>query len=236
MPCLDLDQADIDRPTQHSLDKLLAPMLWPNDADAQSRYLKASLARQAYEDAKTLPPHPLLGVPVMPAAAVVLVYEACDSMRYFESKKFARELVQQLDRGMFVGQTLSETIGAHDLSLNVRGRGAVGLEIVDDVDAFQFSDRTAERVWGDFAPVAHLWAAYVHLLNEAKLNNIRPPKPPCRASQLGFLLAYSEALVERGETTKSAPNAPAVIVKPGRAYRVSPKLVLPKVSIRFERK
>jgi hypothetical protein len=68
------------------------------------------------------------------------------------------------------------------------------------------------------------------------LNGTAPPKPPCRASQLGLLLAHSEALLERGETTKSTPKAPAVIVKPGSAYRVSPELVLPKASIHFELK
>ena len=236
MPVIEFDQADVDYPNRLAIDVVLSPMIWPADPEAQARYVKAAHARACVDLARGAPPHPVTGERNAPADAVALVYESRHLLVEFESDDYRKEFEKQKTGGILAGATLCDQLGAVELELQDGGIASRLENVIERLGVPAASARTAERMWREFKPVAHLWAAHLLLCDRAFDDGEPPPAPPCRVEQFPEFIAYAEALADRAEATKATPTSPATILTPGETYRAANGLALPGGELGWELK
>jgi hypothetical protein len=210
---LDLRPDCLDRPSQLDVGVVETIMLWPDDKDRKFRHALNLRHEIKMGELGGLPPEEL-----------EKVAQRLDELpRYTDVLKEVKK--GKYDHGTAAGIILYSLVknnfdGDLKLSLTEAKRRV-------QKNAFKSPKSTSsiERIWKDYLPVAHLWAAWIH----RKFVNLSEPFP-CRASSLGSFLATAEWYADWGTSIKLSQSPSGVILQAERLIRVPQGLILPAVT------
>ncbi|WP_040619990.1 hypothetical protein [Rhodovulum sp. PH10] len=227
---MDLAQtlAPLDRPNlQETVDRMdlagiEAAMLWPDDDAYREKVIQRALILRALETPESLDREMainLLGMSVgIPSAAEI------------NAETETRHLY-----GGLAGCILAETIARIDGNMPL-SMGEIINRACKSATAnaggwrkAQITPKTVQnRVWRDWKPVAHLWAAYNRLYQEHGKAWVWP----CPKVQLTRFLGEAEAWRAIGETLKPR-QSDTTVLPAGIAVRIPGSDRLPRVKLEF---
>jgi hypothetical protein len=209
---LDLRPDCLDRPSRLDVGFVEAIMLWPDDKDRKFR--DALTLRHGIKTGE-------LGG-LLPEELENAMQILDELGRYEDVLKEVRNT--KFDRGKAAGIILYRLV-----QNNFSGDLKFGLTEVKRRVQKTFkppiSPSSMERIWKDYLPVAHLWAAWLH----RKFDNLSEPFP-CSVANLGNFLARAEWYADWGTSIKLSQSPNGAILQAERLIRAPQGLILPAVT------
>jgi hypothetical protein len=215
-PNLPIDQAALTAPTRHHVAILEGVMLWPDDAEAQNRWIVAAqleLAPDLINDlgpderreiAKLLLTAPRL-VDLRPAGHERAANGALLGRIVLAATALAKH-APELASVMEIRKEIAEVLGN-----NRPGRGPIM-----PVSANSMENKA--HLTYKLRPVAHLWALYALAVQEDRARAF-----PCAPEDLPQFISDAEEL-GRWAVTRKAPKANTPVIRPGELMLVAPTL------------
>jgi len=207
MPYLPLEPSIISNPTRVDLSIIASVMLWPepHDETVREEAFKSAVIEMGRELRHTteLSPEILGG----------LFELAADTKPIGQLQEMAKA---RLADGLKAGNILIAALQGKD----DKG-GQLRLGDISKKLAKKFAPRRGDNssiintIWKQYRSVSHFWAAHVKYTEATDR-----PTFPCDLNSVACFLWLSEEWRERGETTKTAPQAPSTILRPGECWRV----------------
>jgi hypothetical protein len=112
------------------------------------------------------------------------------------------------------GQVAAKGDVMRDLAKRYRGRTATDSKVINEV-------------WASFRCVSHFWATHLFYRERGHLAF------PCALDRLPMFLAIADDFRRIGETTKSHPKAPSILIA-DETVQLPAGLALPKGGLQFE--
>jgi hypothetical protein len=204
---LELRPDCLERPNRLDVETVEATMLWPDDKDRQFR--DALHARHQIKVGELL------------SEDLESVAQSLDVLpRYTDIKKDVKD--RRFKSGRIAGLRLYILV-----KTNLEGDIKLGIKEVDRrlQKSFKISATQIKRIWREFQPVAHLWAAVVYRAFHDQENKTFP----CKAKNLAEFLALAEWFADLGTSIKPAQSPSGTILQAEKSIRVPCGLMLPTV-------
>jgi hypothetical protein len=210
---LDLRPDCLDRPSRLDVGIVEAIMLWPDDKDGKFR------------DALNLRHRIKMGeLGLLASEELEEAAKRLDELpRYDDVLKQVRE--GKFERGNDAGIILFSLVQnsfAGDLKLSLT---EAKFRVRKKAFKQPMSASSMERIWKDYLPVVHLWAAWIH----RKFDDLSEPFP-CSVANFGNFLATAEWYADLGTSIKPPQSPNGTILQPERLIRVPRGLTLPALT------
>jgi len=223
MPFLPIGKSAIESPTRFDLAKIEAIMLFPEDEAERALVERAAAARVAVETAEKEQIHAAKGDAI--AQLLRYVHEAPRLSEIVAGEKFFRRHLF----GRVAGIILTETLARRELHPNAPNMGHVKKRLGAGLKNLKVSKATIDdTIWPRFACVAHLWAAYLALMETTGSDVF-----PCQVRHFPGFLAVAEANRIEGQNYR-IKQASRPVLDAEKTWRVPDGVILPKIPSKFE--
>lgn len=213
MPLVPILPASLLLPTRLDLLQIELAMLYPSQKDTERRlstYLDvyASVVPDMIQDGSIDPS-------TMTKKALADLFKAVNESTALEVVQ--KKLSAKFEEGKAVGGAICELLRP-DFARATKWKDAQAIAM--GALKSTFGPKSFERIWTEYRPAAHWWAAFQHRVDWGH-NSVFP----CAVEDLPRLIGWADYFLDRGAQFQMGGGARRTLLDPATAWRVSEEVI-----------